>query len=66
MDTVDTLIDSTPSAAHAFADPLTPIDETLRVLPAEPGWTGRLDVGNPEMLTELAAISAANSGPPSM
>lgn len=30
-------------------------DETLRVAPSEPGWTGRLDVGNAEMLADLEA-----------
>lgn len=34
-------------------------DETLRVAPAEPGWTGRLDVGNEEMLADLSAAREA-------
>lgn len=29
-------------------------DADLRVAPREPGWTGRLDVGNAEMLADLA------------
>lgn len=31
-------------------------DPQCRVLPAEPGWTGRADVGNPVMMTELAGL----------
>jgi anaerobic selenocysteine-containing dehydrogenase len=38
------------------------VDETIRVLPAEPGWTGRLDVGNAEMMAELGELAAARSG----
>jgi anaerobic selenocysteine-containing dehydrogenase len=34
-------------------------DPECRVLPAEPGWTGRADVGNPQMMAEIDAI-----GPP--
>ena len=33
-------------------------DPDRRVAPAEPGWTGRLDVGNAEMLADLEAALA--------
>jgi anaerobic selenocysteine-containing dehydrogenase len=31
-------------------------DPSIRVAEREPGWTGHLDVGNPEMLDDLAAV----------
>lgn len=31
-------------------------DPSLRVADREPGWTGRLDVGNPEMMEDLARV----------
>src|SRR6202008_4554088 len=33
----------------------SPADPPVVVAPKEPGWTGRLDVGNPDMLRDLAA-----------
>ncbi len=38
-------------------------DATLRVAPREPGWTGRLDVGNEEMLADLQAARSARPSP---
>jgi anaerobic selenocysteine-containing dehydrogenase len=32
------------------------VDDTIRVGPAEPGWEGRLDVGNPSMMASLTAF----------
>lgn len=31
-------------------------EAAVRVLPKQEGWTGRLDIGNPEMLADLAAV----------
>ena len=33
-------------------------DDSIRVAPAESGWTGRLDVGNAEMLADLDGVQA--------
>jgi anaerobic selenocysteine-containing dehydrogenase len=41
-------------------------DPPVHVAPAEPGHTGRLDVGNAEMLHELAQIEARLGGAPGL
>jgi anaerobic selenocysteine-containing dehydrogenase len=37
------------------------VDEAIKVLPAEPGWPGRLDVANADMLAELATFDTPAS-----
>jgi anaerobic selenocysteine-containing dehydrogenase len=34
------------------------VDDSIRVLAKDPGWTERLDVGHPLMMDELAAVAA--------
>ncbi|MGE3620054.1 MAG: molybdopterin-dependent oxidoreductase [Acidimicrobiia bacterium] len=37
---------------------LYPPDPPVRVQPAEPGWSGRLDVGNPDVVADLRSLAA--------
>jgi anaerobic selenocysteine-containing dehydrogenase len=39
-------------------------EPAVMVEPKEPGWTARLDVGNPQMLSDLAAIAAQSFDAP--